>query len=69
MVTPRHIGSTIYYLGEYNRNKNKCLDTIETLDVSSINRTGSAYNLSNSWKKRNFRLKYPRRDFAAVVLQ
>ena len=46
----------------------KYLDIIETLDISSLNRTGSTYNLSHSWTKLSFHLKYPRCQCAAVVL-
>ena len=61
------INSTIYSLGGWYRNENKYLDTIETLDISSI--TSPLYNLSHSWTQLNFYLKYQRCQFAAVVLQ
>ena len=63
------IDSTIYSLGRWYSNGSKYLDTVETLDISSITRTDSSYNLLHSWTGLNFHLKYPRCNFAAVVLQ
>ena len=61
------IDSTIYSLGGYYYdNGGKYLDTIETLDISSI--TSPSHNLSHSWTGLNFHLKYPRSWFAAVVV-